>query len=199
MGNFSVQDSCTWLEPGDVVLIRGLSFVSRLIRWASQSWGEAKTLVNHVGVISKGGSLRIAEISEARWRYLVHNLWDAYANTTQEVAIYRPKNISMGTRLDIAARAASFQNTRYGWAKIALHAADKVLGGAYFFRRLAFLPNRPICSYAAAVAYADYGLSFGVNPYAAQPDDIWDYVVSSDNYSCIRPLFPIEEMPCRIP
>ena len=112
------------------------------------------------------------------------------------MAIYRAKNISYHTRQAIAARAASFEHTKYGWAKIVLHALDKLFNGAYLFRRLAFLPNRPICSYAATVAYADYGFSFGVSPYEAQPDDIWDYVVNSDNYKKIRPLIPIEEVEC---
>jgi len=186
------------LQPGDLVFTRGPGFISAAIRWASRNFGEAKTEVNHVGVISRGGSIRKAEISEARWRYLVHNLWNAYVNTGHQVAIFRAVNISPATRLCIAKRAARLKDTKYGWAKIVLHALDKFLNGAYFFRRLAFLPNRPICSYAAAKSYADYGFSFGVPAYRAQPDDIWDYVVNSDNYECIRPLCPItEEHPCR--
>lgn len=181
-------DSSYYLEPGDIVLTRGTGFISAAIRWASRSWGEAKTIANHVGVIVEGGSLRTAVIAEARWTYKVHRLWDAYVNTGHQVAIFRAKNLHPATRLKIAERAASFQNTKYGWAKIGLHLLDKFIGGKYFFRRLARLPNRPICSYAAAVAYADYGFAFGVKPYAAQPDDIWDYVSTSDNYIKIRPM-----------
>jgi len=176
------------LFPGDLVLVRGNALVSKAIRFMTRKSGEETTVVNHVGVISSGGLLKYALLAEARWTYKVHSLFDALAYTGQQVAIYRPKNISYETRKLIAARAASFKDTKYGWAKIVLHALDKLLNGAYLFRRLAFLPNRPICSYAAAVAYADYGFSFGVKPYQAQPDDIWDYVTNSDNYDCIRPL-----------
>lgn len=176
------------LFPGDIVLVRGNSWFSRAIRWASRSWGEAKTIVNHSGLITGGGNLHDAIISEARWRYKVHNFYLAYHNTNQQVAIYRPKNLGFSFRVEIADRAASFRHRRYGWLKIALHAADKLLNGAYFFRRLAFLPNRPICSYAVAKAYADFGLNFGVEPYQAQPDDIWDFVINSDEYECILPL-----------
>lgn len=188
MENLTGIDESIRLEPGDLVLTRGTGIISRLIRWFSQSWGESKTMVNHVGVISQGGPIWYAVVAEARWSYLVHRLFPAYADTNQAVAIYRARNVKPTTRSRIATRAASFEGTRYGWTKIVLHAADKLLNGAYFFRRLAFLPNRPICSYAAACAYADYGFSFGVKPYRAQPDDIWDYVVNSDNYTCVRPL-----------
>lgn len=188
----NILDRSCYLEPGDIVFTRGTGFISRAIRWASRSFGESKTIVNHVGVICDGGTLRTAMIAEARWTYKVHRLWDAYVNTRHQVAIFRAKNIPPATRQKIAERAASFQNTKYGWAKIALHLLDKFVGGKYFFRRLARLPNRPICSYAAAVAYSDYGLTFGVKSYEAQPDDIWDYVVNSDNYTKIRPLGEIK-------
>ena len=176
------------LFAADIVLTRGTGIISRLIRWFSRHWGESKTMVNHVGVITSSGNFRSAYIGEARWRFLHHNFFRAYHGTGQQVAIYRPKNLGFSLRAEIADRAASFKHRRYGWLKIALHAADKLLNGAYFFRRLAFLPNRPICSYAVARAYADYGLNFGVSPYEAQPDDIWDFVINSDEYECILPL-----------
>lgn len=176
------------LFAADIVLVRGTGIISRLIRWFSRHWGESKTMVNHVGIITSGGSILDAQIGEARWRFLVHNFFDAYACTHQQVAIYRPKNLGFSLRAEIADRARSYRNQRYGWLKIALHAADKLLNGAYFFRRLAFLPNRPICSHAVARAYGDFGLNFGVSPYEAQPDDIWDFVINSDEYECILPL-----------
>ena len=176
------------LFPGDIVLVRGTVIISRLIRWFSQSWGESKTIVNHVGVITRGGDIRSAWLAEARWRYLVHNLYFAYHGTKQQVAIYRPTRLSYHLRADIAWSAERLRHAKYGWLKIALHAADKFLNGAYFFRRLAFLPNRPICSHAVAQAYADFSLNFGVEPYEAQPDDIWDFVVNSDEYKCILRL-----------
>ena len=95
-------------QPGDLVFTRGPGLFSALIRWASRSFGEAKTAVNHVGVITRGGSLRQAELAEARWHYKVHNLFKAYANSGHRVAIYRAKNIQPATRLLIAERAASF-------------------------------------------------------------------------------------------
>jgi cell wall-associated NlpC family hydrolase len=185
MGNLA---KTPYLFPGDIVCTRGTSWISRAIRWASRSFGERKTVVNHVGLIVSAGDFVDATIAEARWRYLVHNFFRAYSGTGQQVAIFRPKHIAYTRRADIADRARSFKHQKYGWLKIALHAADKLLNGAYFFRRLSFVPNRPICSYAVARAYADYGYSFGVTPYQAQPDDIWDYCANSDNYELIFDL-----------
>lgn len=192
MKNLPISDDILRLEPADIVLVHGHGIIQSLIRFFSRSWGEKKTVINHVGMITEGGPIWLAKIAEARWRYLVHRLFPAYVDSNQAVAIYRPKNIPLATRSRIATRAASFEGTRYGWTKIVLHALDKLLNGAYFFRRLTCLPNRPICSYAVAVAYADYGFSFGVKSYRAQPDDIWDYVVNSDNYICVRPLEEIK-------
>jgi hypothetical protein len=56
---------------------------------------------------------------------------------------------------------------------------------------MAFMPKRPICSHLVAEVYSAVGLDFGVKPYEAQPDDIWDYVQNSDNYEIIRHLEPL--------
>ena len=39
------------LEPGDVFLTRGSSFISRAIRFFTRSIGEKRTKVNHVGLV----------------------------------------------------------------------------------------------------------------------------------------------------
>ena len=38
-----------------------------------------------------------------------------------------------------------------------------------------------------AAVYAELGLNFGVGAFQAQPDDIYDYVVNSDNYMRVLP------------
>jgi hypothetical protein len=70
---------------------------------------------------------------------------------------------------------------------------DRLIGGKYFFRRLGRVKRYPICSFLVADAYQAYGYDFGVSVYAAQPDDIWDYVTENpDIYEVIYPLGYLE-------
>ena len=71
---------------------------------------------------------------------------------------------------------------------------DWGLKGAYVFRRLTHDDNYPICSWVVAYAYDAAGRRFGVDPGAADPDDIWDYVTSHpEEYRQIRDLVPLPE------
>ena len=121
-----------------------------------------------------------------------HRLWDQYANTRTGVCIVRPKNIPRDVRVSIARVALGYTDRKYGWWKLALHFGDKLLNGAYFFRRLARWKKYPICSFVVADSYAAKGYTFGVAPGEAQPDDIWDYVMNSDNYTVVRPMAPLQ-------
>lgn len=188
MTRLPLRDAGIRLQPGDIVFTRGKSLLSRLIRWGSQSIGESKTEVNHVGIITGYGSLLTTQVTEALWRVRTHRLWDKYAGTNTEVAVFRANNLELAERVSIARIALNFTDRKYGWWKLILHFADKALNGAYFFRRLASIKKYPICSFLVAEAYGRRGYDFGVEVGEAQPDDIWDYCVNSDNYDQIRPL-----------
>lgn len=149
-------------------------------------------MVNHVGIISSRGTIRSAFLVEALWRVRCHPLWSQYFGSETKVCIVRAKNIGPVVRKNIALHALNYRGLKYGWAKIILHFLDRLLtNGSYLFRRLAFLPNRPICSQLVSQVYSDFGLDFGVSPYEAQPDDIWDFVMNSDKYEVIRWLEPL--------
>ena len=53
------------LEPGDIFFTRGGGWLSRAIRVATRGPGEARSIVNHTGIISVGGTIRSAEAIEA--------------------------------------------------------------------------------------------------------------------------------------
>jgi len=188
MAKLALKDSALRLQPGDIVFTAGDSLLSRLIRWGSRRLGESKTQVNHVGIITGYGSLLTAQVTEALWHVVTRRLWDGYGNKRTRVAIARPTNIELSTRVSIAREALRYTDRHYGWWKLMLHFGDKLLGGVYFFRRLAQIKKYPICSFLVAECYGDYGYDFGVEVGEAQPDDIWDYCVASENYKFLRPL-----------
>ena len=179
------------VEPGDIVFTKGRSLISRAIRWLSRSWGEKKTEANHVGIITSPVRLPIhlAQITEALHRVRTHLLWDRYAGTGTRISIYRAKNLPRQERNYLGTLARTYTGLRYGYLKILLHYLDaRLLNGMYFFRRLAFLKNFPICSYLVAAVYSELGLDFGVKLYEAQPDDIWDFVTTNpDKYQRVLP------------
>lgn len=192
MVRMPLKDAAIRLQPGDIVFTAGDSVLSRLIRWASRVGGESKTEVNHVGIITGYGSLLTAQVTEALWRVRTRFLWDGYGNKRVRVAIARPTNIELPVRVSIARIALNYSGRSYGWWKLVLHLGDKLIGGRYFFRRLARIKKYPICSYLVAEAYGRKGYDFGVKVGEAQPDDIWDYCVASPNYKFVRPLERLE-------
>lgn len=180
------------LQPGDVFLVRGSGFFSRMIRLMTQEPGEGPTYVSHAGIIVTDGTPDIAMAVEALNTVKFHPLQDAYGDGKTPVAIYRPSNISSYLLSQIASTAGQFVGDSYGWGKIALHAADYFLGGRYVFRRLGQIDNFPICSYLVARAYSSVGFNFGVPPAQATPDDCWDFIQSNpDKWKCIHPLSPL--------
>lgn len=181
------------LRPGDLFLTRGKSLVSRAIRFFTRTMGERRTLVNHVGIVVEGGSLRDAVVVEALTTVKRHRLWDRYGPPGEDsVAVYRATNLTPEEIDVIVSEANSQVGKRYGYFKILAHLADWLLLGAYVFRRIARSENYPICSWLVAHAFSRAGKHFGVQPRAANPDDIWDFVLSHPRiYELIHPLKPL--------
>ena len=169
--------------------------MSRLIRFFTRQIGESRTKVNHVGVVVQGGSLREAIVVEALSTVRRHRLWGRYGPPKKDlVAIYRPLDLSPELIAKVVAGADGYVGRKYGWFMLVAHLFDWVLQGAYVFRRLAGVDRYPICSWVVAHAFLKAGRSFGVAPGAADPDDIWDYVVSHrTRYARILPLAPLPE------
>ncbi len=183
------------LEPGDVFLTRGHSFVSRAIRYFTRAAGEKRTKVNHVGVVVEAGEIKTAIVVEALSRVTRHRLWEQYGPPKKDgVAVYRATNLTPEEVEIIVATAERQVGKKYGYLKIAAHFLDWLLQGVYFFRRLVPDGKYPICSWLVAHAFSKAGKHFGVEPGAAAPDDIMDFIeLNPDKYTQIRPLVPLSE------
>lgn len=177
------------LEPGDIFLTQGTSFVSRAIRVLTRNVGESRTEVNHVGVVTQTGSEKTAVIVEASSKVIRRTMASYATSKSTKVAIYRRSSLHNEEEFAIVNAANRYVGAKYGYLKIVAHFLDWCLGGVYFFRRMAFMDNYPICSWLVAYAYQNAGLGFGVAANAASPDDIWDWVINPDNgYEEIHPL-----------
>lgn len=177
------------LEPGDVFLTQGSSFVSRAIRFLTRDKGESRTEVNHVGVVTAHGSERTATIVEASSKVVRRRMESYFGSKNTKVAIYRYSLLNDIEERQVVRAANDYVGAKYGYLKIVAHFLDWCLGGVYFFRRFAQMDNYPICSWLVAYAYQDAGLGFGIEANAASPDDIWDWVTNPDNgWEEIHPL-----------
>ena len=184
----------TIIKPGDIFLTRGTSIISRLIRFFSRSIGESRTAVNHVGVVVKEGSLRTCVVVEALSKVKQHRLWERYGPPDDDsVAIFRPLNLSEEETNKIVAYAEKQVGRSYGYLKIIAHLLDWFFFGVYFFRRITNDSRYPICSWLVAYAFLQAGKDFNVEPGAAEPDDIWDFVNKNrEKYSEIHPLMRLK-------
>lgn len=183
------------LEPGDVFLTRGNAFISRAIRFCTRGIGESRTRVNHVGLVVEAGDLKEAIVVEALSMVRRHHLWRQYGPPKEDlVAVYRATNLTQDEVKVIVATAERQVGKKYGYLKIVTHFLDWLLLGAYVFRRLVPDNKYPICSWVVAYAFSKADKNFGVEPGAATPDDIWDFIVGNpEKYKEIRPLTPLAQ------
>lgn len=148
-------------------------------------------MVNHVGLVVQKGSLYSAATVEALGdldTVKLHTLRWYAGKKNSKVAIFRPLNLTPREKELIVAKAMSFVDQPYGFGRIVTHGLDWFLGGLYVFRRLTNAGD-PICSSVVAESYAAADKYFGVDPGAASPDCIWDFVNKTEaKYKKIRKL-----------
>jgi len=184
------------LRSGDVLLTRSRGLVGWAIATFTRHVGESRTKVTHTGIVVVGGPPRDVVVVEALSKVKRHRLWERYADSGKDVAVFRPLNLSDDQIAMVVAKAESYVGRRYGYLKILAHWADWLLQGAYVFRRLTKEDRYPICSWLVAHSFAAAGKHFGVEPGAATPDDIWDFVVAHpDVYREVLPLAPLVSGP----
>ena len=178
------------LLPGDVFLTYGAGFFSKLIRFFTRTIGESRTQVNHSGIVVAQGDLESCEVVETLLRVRKHRVWERYGPfSLDKVAIYRPINLTPEETDTIVVQAVKQVGKRYGIFTVIGHLLDWLLLGAYVFRKIFQSKNYPICSWLVAYAFARAGKNFNVEPGAAQPDDIWDFIQKNpDKYQQIHPL-----------
>ena len=177
------------LEPGDLILTRSRGLVGWFISTFTRHFGESRTKATHTGLVVEGGPVQTAVIVEALSTVKRHRLLDRYAEGKSEVAVFRPLNLTDEQIRAVVLKAESYVGRKYGYMKILAHWADWLLQGAYVFRRLTSEDRYPICSWVVAHAFAAAGRHFGVEPGAATPDDVWDFVTEHpDVYGEVLPL-----------
>jgi len=184
----------TILRPGDIIFTQDKALLGKLIRFCTRSIGESKTEVNHTAIAVRKGTLDKANIIEALWEVKKHTIVANYGMPTKvKVAIYRPINLLKKDIKKIVDYAEKQVGKKYGVGKIITSFLDWICQGKYVFRRLTSSEEYPICSFLVAHCYSQAGKDFGVNPNAATPDDIWDFVNKNiDKYTKILDLQTIE-------
>ena len=171
----------------DLVFTRSDGILGRGIRWATRTKGEEKTEANHVGLITWPGSKMNAFITEALWTVKNHSLFDKY-HKNGEVAVYRPRNLTLTQSLKILDYMSENVGRRYGWWKILFHLGYKLTGWRKLLKPM-FIDERPICSYLVARAFSKAGLNFGVAARSANPDDMMDFCRDNpDKYELVHPM-----------
>jgi len=117
------------LEPGDIFLTRGSSFISRAIRFFTRSKGEKRTKVNHVGLVVQRGDVKTAIVVEALCKVVCHKLWFQYGPPRKDlVAVYRATNLTAEQIKDIVAEAEKQVGKKYGYRMIVAHFLDWLSG-----------------------------------------------------------------------
>jgi hypothetical protein len=165
-------------KPCDLIFTRERGVIPSLIAWGTRSRGEEKTFATHVaGFISR------TLIVEALWTAEVLT-YSRYLKVKHEV--WRKEDLGLDRAVRVVSKADSYVGKRYGVFKIFTHSLDclaqKVLGGdRWWFRKLNHLHHYPICSWLWAFAFEAGGVSFGVPPAYATPDDMHDWVRRADN------------------
>ncbi len=185
------------LLAGDVFLTYGAGFFSQLIRFFTRTIGESRTRVNHTGIVVAAGDLKSCQVVETLLRVRKHKLWRRYGPFNHDkVTVYRPINLTPEETDIIVTNALEQVGKRYGIFTVIGHLLDWLLLGAYVFRRITHSGDYPICSWLVADAFAEAGKTFDVQPGAAQPDDIWDFIQQNpDKYQLIHPLEQIWQPP----
>lgn len=150
-------------------------------------------MVNHVGVVVEEGTLQTCVVVEALSKVKQHKLWERYGPPDDDsVAIFRPTNLTEEEITKIVNYAEKQVGRKYGYLKIVAHLLDWIFFGIYFFRRFTSSGKYPICSWLVAYAFLEAGKNFNVDPGAAEPDDIWDFVTrNKDKYIEVHSLKPM--------
>lgn len=170
-----------YAHAGDVFFTRSNSLLGKLIRWAETDPGEEPTWANHTGVVVEdgwiGGYNPQAVVVEALWKTRRGPL----KVNGIDVRVFGPIPNLTPEELDaFRAEAATYVGDTYGWWKLLFHLADRaIFKGRKVLSKTLYVDKRPICSYLAAKVGAVVGLTYGMDPAAATPDEMLDYCESN--------------------
>lgn len=183
------------LQPGDIIAIRGSSWISDSI--IAAEYGQVQIIpyqaVSHVGLLIEGGSIPV--VIEALSRVKTNALAITIANC-RKAFIIRDKSLTLAQRQAIVNKALTFSADDYGYLDIIAQLIDCKFKTLWFTNHLSRLLNRyPICSYVVAAAYSvlnmmkfytvnlvatahsNAGFNFGVDSANCKPSDIMNYAL----------------------
>ena len=184
-------------RKGDIVGTLGYHPISVAIQWATRSKNEPESFSNHNEIIVNDCDLlrdveTVAAMGSGVER---HKLCEVYAGKRDQVEIWRALNFSDEDRELIADAAIKHIGHKYPYHRILLQLIDeKIFGGKFVVRRLAFSENFFVCTplVVHAIWAADYRFGFK-SPAQANPDNLRDYLQNNpDKYINIRPLARID-------
>lgn len=183
--------------PGDVFFTHSSSLLGTLIRWAEHDPNEPNGVwANHVGLVVSPGwivphpsMVRHSEavVIESLWKTERWSWWANHKHEAgNEIRVYRKRSLTSEQLRRIEQRANTFVGATYGWWKLFAHLGDRLLfNGKKTVSNLLCVDKRPICSYTAAKSFADGGVSFGMEPEAADPDEMMDWCERSDEWQLV--------------
>lgn len=166
-------DNLNNIRSTDIVSVQTTQhWLSKSIRFFERGQGEKVSWASHSGMIYDKRGITI----EALQRVTIRPLRE-YEGQSKILVHRLPSELTLEREKVFFELCQKYHNRKYGYLKIIAHAADKLVGGRYFFRRLIFTKNYPICSWLVAhIAWKVYGEKFGVAIDQAQPDDILDHM-----------------------
>jgi hypothetical protein len=169
------------LKPADVIMSRGRGIFSESIRIATREQGEKRSIVNHVGIIESGGTLKSATVIESLASGTQRTSLSRYAKASGDfVTIWRLTSLTDQERGMIVRKAQTYIGKRYGWGMIAASALDWIIGSRWHFRGMIKPQEQIVCSSVVGMSYAEIGYSFlpahKERADTISPDDIWDKI-----------------------
>lgn len=163
------------VKPGDLLLARTNNRIGYAIRYLTRHLGESRSRVNHAGIVWDERNSIEANPPRAGFCSLT--------GRKDKIAIFRHKR-GFALAHGVLTAASDMVGWKYGTCALIMSALDWLLFEHYVFRRLT--RNSIVCSTLVARAYASVGIKFGVDPCAATPDDLWDWVKSHPtDWQCV--------------
>lgn len=183
------------LLPGDIILTRRNTFLSRMILRFTRTKGEEKSMYSHCEIVVTPGLKTTAYVVSA----------DAQGVTMRRVVdkpgragvVYRVRLDSNEVKnrvmcFDVAARARLKVGKPYPVWRLFMHFLDWLLFDAYLFRRIGRSEDVMECGALVAWAYGPVK-SFGLPWYLVSPDDIHDCLIRWDSYGKAERIMEIDE------
>lgn len=175
-------------EVGDLVMVRGRSWISKLISFATRGrigpfLKEGKTWATHVEVVVEPGNVFDAKVISAdRTGINVRTL-----KPKERIIVYRYNRMDRAVRDNIVGRSRGIEGAKYPVLRLVAHLLDAALLDVYLFRRIFRKRRSFVCSELAVWLFTPYAV-FPFQEYYATPDDIWDFVTTSPEWDMVASL-----------